>query len=462
MDLLKEFQLYIKKEALFRQHDKVLLAVSGGVDSVVLCELCKQAGYEFVIMHCNFQLRGEESERDEQFVRNLGVKYGVEVMVRRFDIEKESLPFPWMKKMGVQEAARKLRYDWFLEVCMKKRLGENYDKPTEGWQVATAQHLNDSIETVLMNFFKGTGIKGLTGILPKHEFRPYLIRPLLFARKEELLTFAKDNNLEFVQDSSNASDKYTRNYFRNQLIPGLQKVFPQVEENLIHNIQRFQEVEELYRQAIDQHKKSLMEVRGYEIYIPVLKLKKAIPLNTIIYEIIREYDFSANQVGDVISLLQSGSGKYVQSHEYRIFRNRNWLIITPDDTTDGLNNIIIEQEKEIGFELGKLRIKKLSTSNHKPQTSNLIAELDASEIEFPLLLRKWKQGDYFYPLGMTKKKKISRFLIDQKLSIPQKEKTWVVEMDKKIIWIAGMRIDNRFKIKDSTKEVLQITLTIPE
>lgn len=442
MDLVRRFKQYVKEENLFQQKDKLLLAVSGGVDSVVLCELCKQAGYDFVIAHCNFQLRGAESNRDEKFVKEVAKKYNAKLVVKRFDTEKYATD----NKLTIQVAARELRYEWFQEIIQDSAFNIQH--------ILTAHHANDNIETMLMNFFKGTGINGLKAILPK---QAKIARPLLFAGKEEIISFAKEHKLEFVEDSSNASDKYTRNYFRNKLIPGIKEVFPQVEENLLNNLQRFREAEQLYQQAIDQHKKKLLEQRGNEIHIPVLKLLKAQPLHSIVYEIIKDFGFTAHQADDCIALLKSETGKYIQSPSYRIIRNRAWIIISPNETTEA-NNVLIEREGDIDFIEGKLEIKKLQTSNLKPQTSHQTAQLDAEKINFPIFLRKWKQGDYFYPLGMNKKKKLSRFFIDQKLSLTQKEKAWVIEMNKKIVWVVGMRIDDRFKITDATKEILQITL----
>jgi tRNA(Ile)-lysidine synthase len=455
MNLFKNFTDFIKQQNLFQPKDKLLLAVSGGVDSVVLCELCKQAGYNFIIAHCNFQLRGNESERDENFVRELGQKYAVEVLVKKFETQK----YATENKLGIQVAARELRYQWFDEFLTKMKSDlslEGSKAPLRGvGGLLTAHHANDNLETLLMNFFKGTGINGLHGILPK---QGNIIRPLLFAKKEALVDFATENKLSFVEDSSNVSDKYTRNYFRNQLIPGLQKVFPQVEDNLLHNIDRFREIETLYQQSVYLHTKKLLEQKGKEIHIPVLKLLKTTPLHTIVYEIIKEYGFTAHQTGEVVTLLKSETGKYIQSATHRILKNRNWLIIAPNETIEAENIFIEETNTQVEFQQGQLSFELLTTHNLKPQTQNHIAQLSASEIKFPLLLRKWKQGDYFYPLGMQKKKKLSRFFIDQKLSLTQKEKTWVIEMDKKIIWVVGLRIDDRFKIRDSTKNILQITL----
>jgi len=466
MDLLFQFQQFIKTENLFQKKDRLLLAVSGGVDSVVLCDLCHRSGFDFVIAHCNFQLRGEESDRDEVFVKTLGDKYGAEVFVKKMDTAE----YVKLTGLSVQEAARNLRYSWFHEICTDGTLQNgvtrtNTDKP--GWHftidhtkprilIVTAHHANDSAETLLMNFFKGTGIRGLQGIKPRHELLPYLIRPLLFARKEELLAFAIQNNLSFVEDSSNISDKYTRNYFRNQLIPSLKKVYPEVESNLIDNLNRFRDIEILYQQSVQLHKQKLLEKKGEEIHIPVLKLLKSEPLSTIVYEIIQEFNFTSHQTDAVINLLKSESGKYVESGSHMILKNRNWLIITPLKSSLAANILIEPSDNKIEFEQGMLSFQRTEASNFKLQTSNLFAQLNAAEIKFPLLLRKWKQGDYFYPLGMSKKKKLSRFFIDQKLSLIEKENTWVIEMDKKIIWVVGMRIDNRFRITPSATNMVVI------
>ncbi|MBP6025287.1 tRNA lysidine(34) synthetase TilS [Ferruginibacter sp.] len=436
----KQFTDYIKQQNLFHLKDKLLLAVSGGVDSVVLCELCKQSGCDFAIAHCNFQLRGEDSNRDEQFVAQLAKKYDAVLYSKKFETKAVAAK----EKKSIEETARDLRYAWFEE--LRAENGYTY--------IVTAHHANDNIETVLMNFFRGTGIKGLHGIPPK---RDKIVRPLLFATKKEIENFAADCQLGFVTDHTNAQSDFTRNYFRNELIPAVQKIFPTVEENILNSITRFGQAEQLYNQAIDLYKSKLLEKKGNEFHIPVLKLQQATPLPAILYEIIKAYGFTAHQTEEVIGLLKSESGKYVQSASHRIIRNRKWLIISPNQTTEAANILIEENDKTIIFENGTLQIEKLQlTTNHKPPTTNFIAELDISEIKFPLLLRKWKQGDYFYPLGMQKKKKLSRFFIDQKLSLTQKENVWVIETNKKIIWVVGMRIDDRFKITGKKKSVLQI------
>ena len=442
MELLKKFIQYNKKENLFQPKDRLLLAVSGGIDSVVLCALCKAAGYEFSIAHCNFKLRGAASDSDEKFVLQLAETYNVPVDIKTFD----TTAIATTTKRSIEETARDLRYSWFEALRIEN--GFNY--------IVTAHHADDNIETVVMNFFRGTGIKGLRGILPRHG---KIVRPLLFARRSELEAFTTNNNLAFVTDHTNAENEYTRNYFRNTLLPLVSQSFPEAKENILKNIQRFTETEILYRQAIDVHIKKLVEQKGNEVHIPVLKLLKTVPMATVIYEIVKEYNFTAHQVDEAIALLQSETGKYIQSATHRIIRNRNWLIISPVQNMQAQNILIEAADKRIHFEAGELQIEKADALQTKLTTDSSVAMLDAAEITFPLLLRKWKQGDYFYPLGMKKKKKINRFLTDQKLSLPQKENTWVIEMNKKIIWIAGIRIDDRFRVTDASEKIIKIVFS---
>ena len=457
MNLLQQYKDFIEKENLFSPKDKLLLAVSGGVDSVVLCELCKQAGYDFLIAHCNFQLRGEESERDENFVKSLGEKYQVEVKVKKFETEK----FAEERKLSIQEAARVLRYEWFDELVGSQESGVRSQKSQLRTHLLTAHHANDNAETVLMNFCRGTGLHGLTGIPVSYG---NIKRPLLIFSKDELKQFAKERKLDFVEDSSNLSSKYTRNLFRNEIIPAITKVYPQVNENLNDNINRFKEIEKLYKLAVGEIKKKLVKEKGSEWHIPVKQLM-SYNNRALIYDIIADFGFNEKQIDEVIKLAESDSGKYIESptFDYRIIRHRHWFIISAVNSAGSAMIIIEEKNKSLQFEEGKIELERIQTSNFNPdsyrdQTSNNIACLDGKQINFPLILRKWKTGDYFYPLGMKKKKKLSRFFIDQKLSKTEKERTWVIEMDKKIIWVVGYRIDERFKIVEKTKQVLQISL----
>ncbi len=442
-NLLVAFQDSLKRLGVSKK-DRLLLAVSGGMDSAVLVACAAEAELDFGIAHANFQLRGAESERDEQFVQQLALKHGKPYFVKKM----ETVHYAETEKISIQVAARNLRYYWFQTL-----IGNN--QSTFQWLV-TAHHLDDQIETMLMHFFRGTGIGGLTGIPEKNG---NLIRPLLSFSKNSLETFAKQQQLQWVEDSSNATDDYTRNYFRNQLIPSIAKVFPDVLQNLEKNQQRFAETDELYHQAIAVHKKKLLKQEGSEFHIPVLLLKKTRPLRTILFEIIREFHFSAAQTDEVIHLLDSENGKYISSGTHRIIKNRGWLIIAHLEDKSVAHQVIEEQEKFVDYPEGRLHlIKKLVKHPEIPSKDPAKAFLDAAKIHFPLILRKWKAGDYFYPLGMKKKKKLARFLIDQKLSKTAKEKVWVLVTGDHVVWVLGQRIDDRFSIRASTSEILQISL----
>lgn len=414
------------------------MTVSGGVDSVVLCHLCKRAGYDFGIAHCNFQLREEDSARDEKFVQALAGELGVPFHLVQFETKQ----YAEEKKQSTQEAARELRYKWFEKI----RAEEGYDF------ILTAHHADDNIETVLMNFFRGTGITGLTGIKP---INGKIRRPLLFAKRAELESYLKNNQLQFVQDETNLHDDYTRNYFRNTVLPQISNVYPEVQQNLLNNIERFKDVEALYRNEIERHQKKLLQKKGSDFLIPVLLLQKTPAYQTVLLEMVKSFGFKASQLPELIGLLESQPGKYMLSSTHRVLKDRKHLVIS------ALNEIpsaavIIEEEGRYLFAGGTLCVR--ATSQEDISRNENIASINASLVEYPLILRPWRTGDYFYPLGMQKKKKVSRFLIDKKLSLAEKERIWVVEMDKKIIWVVGHRIDDRFKITDNTTAVLRLEL----
>ena len=462
--LLQQFQQHLKTNfnGLSPADNKLLLAVSGGIDSTVMTDLFFRSGFDFVMAHCNFQLRNEESIRDELFVRALGEKYNKQVFVKRFDTKL----YADENKISVQEAARELRYEWFAEIINGNRKTSNVNDtggPITNSQspitfLSTAHNADDNIETMLMFLFRGTGIHGLTGI-KAHDKKRKIIRPLLFAARSEIAAYAAENNITWVEDSSNAVYKYTRNFFRHAIIPAVEKHYPNTLRSLIENIDRFKDAEQLYLQAIEAHKKRLIEIKGNEIHIPVLKLQKSKPLDTILWEIIKDFNFHAQQIDEVKKLFNADNSSYVQSQSHKIIKNRKWLIIAPVNTKNPAHILIEANNEKIIFSEGILNFEKLTAHSSKPIAQSLLAQLDAKHIQFPLMLRKWKQGDYFYPLGMRKKKKLSRFFIDEKLSATEKENAWVLEMDKKIVWIVGYRIDDRFKITNTTKKVLKISFT---
>lgn len=445
MDLLNRFISHIEGLYPAIRHHSLLLAVSGGQDSVVLAELCRRAGFDFSMAHCNFQLRGEESNRDEAFVQALGQRYAVETYIRQFD----TAGYAKQHGLSVQEAARAQRYQWF-DALMN-------ESGRSGTLLLTAHHADDNIETLLMHFFRGTGLNGLGAIPPRNGS---VIRPLLPFFRSELEDFAKTAGLEWVEDASNASVKYTRNYFRLELIPALEKVFPQVKHNLQDNILRFRETAGLYDLMVEQLLAKLVRKVQEEWHIPVKQLL-AYRNRALIYALISRFGFREKQVDELIKLGSSQSGHYIDAPDapYRIIRHRHWFIISPVRPEASGNIVITENDKEIRFPGGLLQLDILRGDYDSSRVDEQY--LDLGQVQFPLLLRKWKAGDYFYPLGMRKKKKIARFLTDLKLSKTEKEDTWVIESAQRIICVAGKRIDDRFKVSGKTRSVLRIQLSPP-
>ncbi|MGE9310055.1 tRNA lysidine(34) synthetase TilS [Niabella sp. CJ426] len=441
LSLNDQFTAFINDHHLFTKSNRLLVAVSGGVDSVVLCHLCKEAGFDFGIAHCNFQLRGEDSNRDELFVREWSQQLNVPFHVIQFNTKQ----YAEEKKLSTQVAARNLRYEWFKKICDE----QGYDF------ILTAHHADDNIETVLMNFFRGTGINGLTGMQPVHQ---QIRRPLLFAKRLELEAYLKRHKLSFVQDASNLHDDYTRNYFRNTVLPMIAKTYPEVQQNLLDNISRFKEVDILYRQELSRVAKKLLVQKGEEWYIPVLLLQKTPAMKTVLLELIKTYGFKATQLNEVVQLLNSDSGKYILSSSHRILKDRKHLIISPLKDFNKAT-VVIEEPGTVDYTGGVLHL--MQTQKTVPEPGGHVALLDAALIAYPLLLRPWRAGDYFYPLGMKGKKKLAKFFVDQKLSLADKEKVWVLEMNRKIIWVVGYRIDDRFKVTDKTQSVLKIEWRSP-
>lgn len=432
---------FADREALLPAGATVLVAVSGGADSVALAYLLHTSGIDVQIAHCNFRLRGEESGRDEAFVKNFAQQLGVPFHVTHFDTNT----YAESMRLSVQEAARQLRYAWLEELRLQTGVAI----------IATAHHMQDSVETLWMNLSKGTGIAGLHGILPK---QGALVRPLLFATREDIAGYMVAEQLAFVEDSSNASDKYTRNYFRHHILPPLREAYPDVIRQTGASIQRFREAEILYQQALEGYRKKLVEQRGEEYFIPVLKFKQVHPLATIAYEMLKPFGCNTHQAAQVVDLLESGPGKFVTTASHRILRDRKWLIITPLREEASAHFLIEAGQTEQIIPGYRLTIREAAYDGHPIPADPNMAYLNAAELTFPLMIRKWKQGDYCYPLGLNKKKKLSRLFIDQKLSLAEKEKIWVLESGKRIVWVIGMRLDHRFRVTEHTGKILVLKL----
>jgi tRNA(Ile)-lysidine synthase len=433
-----------KVKALLTEHHinlsrrRTLLAVSGGMDSVVMVEVFHQLGFQFGIAHCNFQLRGEESEGDEALVKNLAHKYKAPFFHTRFDTKA----YTENKNVSIQVAARTLRYEWFEQL----RSENKYD------YIATAHHLNDNIETVLHNFIKGTGIKGLRGMLVR---RDKLIRPMLSLSQDEIREFQETHKLDYREDSSNASDKYTRNNIRHNLVPLIEEINPGFEAGFADRLKVFSDLEMLYQDKLLKTEKQLFEKRGGDIYIPIRKLKKLSDKRSILFEYLQPQGFTISQVDDILAALDSESGRQFLSENTRVIKDRAFLIVTQKGQTDFTAVLIQKDDKEVVLANATLNISQDEAAKFKIKKEKTYAYLDLEKLEFPLMLRLWKKGDYFYPFGMAhKKKKVGKYFKDQKIPINEKEKIWILESGRKIAWIVGERIDERFRVTDGTKQVL--------
>ena len=421
----------------------VFLAISGGADSVSLAHLLKETGYQATWLHVNFQLRGEESERDQQFVEQLATSWKQTLHVNRLD----AASYAEQHKCSIQEAARALRYNWFSQVVRAA------DKQAV---LLTAHQSDDNAETLLMNLLRGTGLRGLTGIPPVND---YIRRPFLQVSRAEIDQYVSNQGLAFVEDSSNRSTDYTRNQLRLEVMPLLRKLYPQVDRNLLQNIQRFGSAYSIYSAAVDRwiRKYVQKDQEGQRVSV-ALMLE---PGNrAMIHEWLSPYGFTEKQESELIRLGESQSGHWIDSADgtHRVVKHRKHFILSPIQSAQSVDQWIEASQSKVMFAGGQLTIEELKGQLKELNAGGQVALLDATAVSFPLLLRPWRAGDYFYPHGLNKKKKIARFLIDQKLSKVDKEKVWVIESAGRIVWVVGHRIDHRFRVAESTTSVLRIGL----
>ena len=438
--MLGKLKSNISDQNLFHIRDRILVTVSGGIDSVVLLDSLVKIGYSCCIAHCNFQLRNEESDGDETFVRALADKYGIPILVKKF----ETADYAESGKISIQMAARELRYDWFEE----QRLENKCD-----W-VVTAHNKNDVIETFLLNLSRGTGIQGLTGIKPKSG---RLVRPLLFASRDDIKKYALANNLDWREDSSNASSKYSRNKIRLNIIPLLEEINPKFSDTMVENMRKLKEAEEIYIEAIHEKRgEYIIRESGYS-YIPLNKVIKLRPIETWVYELLSDFNFTQSLVNEIVRSLDGPSGRQFFSSTHRLVKDREKLIIQPLKEEIARKYYVESPDSEINEPI-KLEFELISrTTDFKIPSSTKIACLDYDLTVFPLIIRKWEAGDYFRPLGMENMKKLSDFFIDKKFSLPEKENTWILQSGSEIAWIIGHRIDDKFKIRPETQNILKIT-----
>lgn len=438
--MIKQFKSYIAERELCHPGDRILLAVSGGIDSVVMTHLFMEAGYDCAVAHCNFQLRGEESDRDEAFVRSLAHSLDIQVYVKRFDVEA------MMNEHGIslQMAARDLRYQWFEELLRKHKMD----------RVATAHNKNDAVETFFLNLARGSGIRGLKGIAPR---RGKIIRPLLFASRSQIESFQQARGIEFMEDSSNMETKYQRNKIRHDILPVMEQINPGFLEIMYGNMERLEEVYEIYNHHIEQVRMEIFNKKQGKTVIDVGRLKALDPLTTWLYELFSPYGFTRSQCEGIRKIMDSGPGRQSISTTYRLFKDRDKMILVPVGS-ESFKRYYLDDHAKQSFLPFPMDMEVLKRSDLEAIPDDpLVACLDLDTIQFPLTIRRWMHGDYFYPLGMEQIKKLSDFFVDSKVPVPEKERIWIMASGKKIVWVMGYRIDNRFRITEGTTRVLRLS-----
>lgn len=437
MELVQQLKAFVKENNLFEPSERLLLAVSGGKDSVLMARLFEEAGWNFAIVHCNFKLREEDSEQDEQFVAELASEYQVPFYSKAFYTEE----YAGSNGISIQMAARELRYQWFEEI----RIAEGYH------YIALAQHQNDVVETVLLNLIRGTGLAGLHGILPK---RGKLIRPLLFMKSSEIEEAVHGLGLHYRDDISNFSTKYARNKLRLKVIPLLKAINPSLEETFMANSNRFEALEKMLLQYADSLRKQLFtETEKGVFHLNILKLKALDPHNTLLFEVFRPFGFTAAVLNDLATSLDSIPGKRFYSKSHEIVLDRKELIVKP--VSDAAADDTFIEGFDIPAHWDKYIFQAVEGSLQETVTDKNMIKLDAAKICFPLRIRSWKTGDTFRPLGMNGRKKLSDLFISLKIPVSEKLSVPVLEnANGDIIWVAPYRMDDRYKITAETKKVI--------
>ncbi len=436
--MLNEFLTFINKQNLIQPSQKVLLAVSGGMDSVVMCDLFSKAKLDFAIAHCNFGLRGEESNEDEMFVKKLSIKYKVPFHVTTF----QTADFAENEKISTQMAARILRYEWFEKI----RTQHQFD------YIATAHHQNDVLETVLLNLTKGTGIAGLHGIRVKNG---HIIRPVLFAEKESFFDYVVENQIIWREDSSNESNKYQRNLIRNEVVPLLKQINPNLENTIQQTVERITAVEDIFEQEMEMLRKQITWSDSQAIYVNYKAIQTLSQPVIKLAELLKPYHFNYQQSQDIFEAFDKESGKTFLTPTHTLVKDRTELVITPKNLQAFTSKTIEKNNVVVEFGDRMLNIGEFTEieEGFVVPTAKKLACLDADKIRFPLQLRKWKEGDWFCPLGMNKKKLISDFLIDQKVPLNLKKEVYLLTSNGSVVWVIGFRIDDRFKVTDKTAKI---------
>ncbi len=437
--MIKEFKRFIAENKLIEPDDKVLLAVSGGIDSMVMTHLILRLGFRTGIAHCNFSLREIESDKDEEMVRRYASEKNIPFYAIRFDTRA----FAKKNGLSVQMAARELRYEWFEMI----RSENGYDK------IAIAHNLNDNIETVIINLTRGTGITGLTGIRPSSN---HIIRPLLFATRDEITKYCNKHLIRYREDKSNADIKYIRNKIRHQVIPLLKEINPSIETTLNETAERFTGINEIVSDYIAGLRERIQEQKSNHIAFNINLLKTYLDNKAVLFELFKPFGIGNVQLNDLLKVIEGKTGGQIFTGSHRIIKNRKEVIVTDENKEN-------ERTYNIKNIRGFAKVPGIESAGYAEITDSFeipsdpfIACIDSEKISFPTVIRRWKPGDHFYPLGMKHKKKLSDYFINSKYSILEKENKLILESDGKIVWIIGDRIDDRFRITKSTRKALII------
>lgn len=441
--MLEQFRGFIDENALLPDKGKVVLAVSGGVDSVVMTDLFYQTQIPCIIAHCNFQLRGQESDEDEDFVRTLSAKYGYEIRVRKFEVKQEAE----QNNQSVQMMARDLRFKWFDELIEEPGLE----------LVATGHHFDDQVETFFINLFRGTGVSGLRGMLAR---QGNVIHPLLFATREQIEEYARQRCLPFREDHTNKTLKYQRNQIRHTLLPAIEKVAPHYRNSFRKTFRYLHHDEVMLKSLVSRTMSEITQNDGEVLYINKSQLKK-IPFKELIIPYwLQKLGFHEDIALKLLEALPGLSGKQFFSHSHRITVDREHLILEP------YYEKTVNQKYYVYPDTGSVTSPISLVFKRQPKDNNFVftkvsevALLDYNMLEFPFEIRKWQHGDKFIPLGMSGMKKVSDFFTDIKLSIPDKENIWLLfSANGDLVWVMGHRIDHRYRITGETSEILKIEL----
>lgn len=432
--MLNAFTEHIETSFPFLKKEQFIIACSGGLDSIVLVSLAHQLKLNFALAHCNFKLRDKESDDDELFVRNFAEAIGVRLFVKQFKTKEE------IEKRGgsLQMVARDLRYEWFSELL--KANNYNY--------LLTGHHADDSLETFLINLSRGTGLEGLTGILERNG---QVLRPLLPFSRTEIEAYAKNHKIAWREDSSNKENTYLRNKTRNTVVPLLKELNPNFLSNFLATQHRLQESASIIENTKNELQHKLFKKNNGIIKVSILELEKLKPITNYLYLLFNEFGFTA--WNDILNLLVANSGKTVNSSTHRLIKDRGFLLLDSIKNNTDSEYLITKDDVAIEYPV-RLLMERVTSITDKAKN---ILYADIEKLNFPLVLRKWSEGDYFYPIGMSGKKKISKYLKDEKLSKIDKENQWLLCSKDAIIWVLGRRADDRFKIQSETKEVIKIT-----